>query len=100
MVTSTFTTLNADLQTPERFVQQKNRKVKKRPITNPSQKRQNKTTAKKGKHLKIQLRRGEKNKEAYHIQRALFSTQLAVMEINHCILKCSGRRIISDRTAL
>jgi hypothetical protein len=37
--------------------------VKKRPTTEPSQKRQNKTKAKKGKHLKIQLRRGEKTKK-------------------------------------
>jgi hypothetical protein len=57
-VPSTFTTLNAELQTPERLVQQKNHKVKKRPTTEPSQKRQNKTKAEKGKHLKIQLRRG------------------------------------------
>jgi hypothetical protein len=99
-VPSTFTTLNGELQTQERLVQQKNHTVKKRSTTEPSQKRQNKTKAKKGKHLKIQLRRGEKNKEENYIQRVMFSTQLAVMGTNHCILKCSSRRMISDRTVL
>jgi hypothetical protein len=74
--------------------------VKKRPTTEPSQKRQNKTKAKKGKKFKIQLRRGEKNKEENHIQRAMFSTHLAVMETNHCILKCSSRRMIIVKTSL
>jgi hypothetical protein len=41
-VPSTFTTLNAELQTQERLVQQKTHKVKMRPTTEPTQKRQNK----------------------------------------------------------
>jgi len=52
-VPSTFTRLNAELQTPARLVQQKNHKVKKTPTTEPSQKRQNKTKAKKANHLKF-----------------------------------------------
>jgi hypothetical protein len=52
-VPSTFTTLNAEPQTPARLVQQKNHKVQKTPTTEPSQKRQNKTKAKKANHLKI-----------------------------------------------
>jgi hypothetical protein len=51
-VPSTFTTLNAELQTPERLVQQKNHKVKKRPTTEPSQKRQNKNKSGKRKTFK------------------------------------------------